>query len=155
MMKSLPIFVFSILSTPRLGICQRLIYAILFMQQQNSVSQLFTLTFNVSLLSKSVMLLFPHYGSCLWASHNALLWKSQTHSVNDSIKDFDQVFQEIPLKNCIVVMLLTCPIGNAMSHAGQHGNDTTDCGHKSIFKEIFIIGRKIHMIVFLRGLISW
>ena len=58
-MKSLPIFVFSILSTPRLGICQRLIYAILFMQQQNSVSQLYTLTYNVSLLSK--LLLFPHY----------------------------------------------------------------------------------------------
>ena len=44
-------------------------------------------------------------------SHNALFWKSQTHSVNDTINDFDWVFLEIPVKICIVGMLLTCPIG--------------------------------------------
>ena len=32
------------------------------------------------------------------------------HSVNDSIYDFDWVFLEIPVKNCIVGMLLTCHI---------------------------------------------
>ena len=43
-------------------------------------------------------------------SHNALFWKSQTHSVNDSIYNFEIVFLEFPEKNCIVGMLLTCPI---------------------------------------------
>ena len=30
--------------------------------------------------------------------------------VNDSINNFDRVFLEIPVKTCIVGMLLTCPI---------------------------------------------
>ena len=34
-----------------------------------------------------------------------------TNSVNDSIFIFDWVFLEIPLKNCIVGMQLTCPRG--------------------------------------------
>ena len=43
--------------------------------------------------------------------HNALSWKFQTHSVNDSMmNDFDWVFLEIPVGNYIVGMLLTCPI---------------------------------------------
>ena len=29
--------------------------------------------------------------ACLWISHNALFWNSQTHWVNDSIKDVDWV----------------------------------------------------------------
>ena len=48
--------------------------------------------------------------ACWWVSHNALFWKSQTHSVNDSIHNFDWVFLEIPVKNCIVGYSLTCPI---------------------------------------------
>ena len=44
--------------------------------------------------------------------HNALFQNSLTHSVNDSLYDFDWVFLEIPVKNCIVGMLLTCPIAN-------------------------------------------
>ena len=36
-------------------------------------------------------------------------WKSQTHSFNDSICDFQWVFQETPVKNCIMGMLVTCP----------------------------------------------
>ena len=50
--------------------------------------------------------------ACQWVSHNALFLKSQTHSVNvhDSIYDIDWVFLEIPVKNCIVGMLLTCPL---------------------------------------------
>ena len=48
--------------------------------------------------------------ACQWIFHNALFWKSQTHSVNESIYGFDGVFLEIPVKNCIVDMLLTCPI---------------------------------------------
>ena len=54
--------------------------------------------------------LYKYMPACKWVSHNALLWESQTHSVNDSIYDFDRVFLEIPVKNCIVGMLLTCPI---------------------------------------------
>ena len=46
---------------------------------------------------------------------NALFWKSQTHSVNDSIYDFDGVSLEIPVKNNIVGMLLTCPFGKKRS----------------------------------------
>ena len=38
--------------------------------------------------------------ACWWVSQNALFWKSQTHSFNDNIKDFDQVFLGIPVKNC-------------------------------------------------------
>ena len=49
-------------------------------------------------------------GACQWVSHNALFLKSRTHSVNDRIYDFDWVFLEFPVKNCIVGMLLTCPI---------------------------------------------
>ena len=48
------------------------------------------------------------YRACLWVSHNTLFWKS--HSVNDGKNDFDWVFMEIPMKNCIVGMLLTWPI---------------------------------------------
>ena len=33
-------------------------------------------------------------------SHNAF-WNSQTHSVNDSIYDFDRVFLENPVKNAL------------------------------------------------------
>ena len=44
-------------------------------------------------------------------SHNALFRNSQTHSVNESIYDFDRVFLGIPVKNWIVGMLSTCPIG--------------------------------------------
>ena len=41
----------------------------------------------------------------------AKFWNPQTHSVNDSMSDFDSVFLETPVvKNCIVGMLLTCPI---------------------------------------------
>ena len=29
---------------------------------------------------------------------NALFWNSQTHSVNDSVQDFDKVFLGIPMK---------------------------------------------------------
>ena len=36
--------------------------------------------------------------------------KCQTLRVNDNIYDFDSVFLEIPVKNCIMGMLLTCPI---------------------------------------------
>ena len=36
-----------------------------------------------------------------------IVLESQTRSVNDGIYDFDWVFPEIPLKNCIVGMLLT------------------------------------------------
>ena len=43
---------------------------------------------------------------CEWLSDNALFWKS----VNDSLYDFDWVFPEIPVKSCIVGMLLACPI---------------------------------------------
>ena len=39
-----------------------------------------------------------------------IIWKSQAHSVNYSIYDFHWVFLEIPEKNSIVGMLLTCPI---------------------------------------------
>ena len=35
---------------------------------------------------------------------------TKTHSVNDSIKDCGWVFLENPAKNCIVGMLLSCPI---------------------------------------------
>ena len=48
--------------------------------------------------------------ACQWVSHNALFWKSQTHSVNDTIYNFNWVLLEIPVKNCIVGMLLTCRI---------------------------------------------
>ena len=48
--------------------------------------------------------------ACLCVSHNALFWESRTHSVNDSSYDFDWVFLEIAVKNCIVGMFLTCPI---------------------------------------------
>ena len=56
--------------------------------------------------------------ACSWVSHNALFRNyqnalfrnSQTHSVHYSIKDFYWVFLEIPVKNCIVGMLSTCPI---------------------------------------------
>ena len=43
---------------------------------------------------------------------NALFWKSQTHSVNDSIHvyDFIWIFLEISVKNCIVGILLACHI---------------------------------------------
>ena len=47
--------------------------------------------------------------ACSWVSQNALFSKSQTPSVNDSI-DFEWVILEIPVINCIVGMLLTCPI---------------------------------------------
>ena len=43
-------------------------------------------------------------------SNNALFRKSQTHAVNVSIYNFDCIFLEIPVKNCIVGMLWTCPI---------------------------------------------
>ena len=36
--------------------------------------------------------------ACQRVSHNALFWKSQTNSVNDSIYDFVGVFLEIPVK---------------------------------------------------------
>ena len=35
-------------------------------------------------------------------SYDASYCKSQTHSVNDSIYDFDRVLLEIPMKYCIV-----------------------------------------------------
>ena len=54
------------------------------------------------------------YRACLWVSRNALFWKSQTHSVNDSIYNFDWVFLEIPVKNCMVRMLLTGPIDSVL-----------------------------------------
>ena len=54
-----------------------------------------------------------------FVSHNALFWKSQTHSVNvsiignymsmDSIYDFYSVYLDIPVKNYIVGMLLMSP----------------------------------------------
>ena len=47
---------------------------------------------------------------CWRISHIALLWNSQTHSVNDTIYDFDWVFLEIPVKIFIVGVILTCPI---------------------------------------------
>ena len=40
--------------------------------------------------------------------NEALFWKSQTHSANDGIYDYEWVFLEIPVKNCIVGMLYTC-----------------------------------------------
>ena len=40
-------------------------------------------------------------------SRNALFQNSQTHSVNDSIKDFDWLVLQISVKNCIVGMLST------------------------------------------------
>ena len=42
----------------------------------------------------------------LWVPDNACFWISQTHSVNDSMYEFDWVFLEISVKNCIVGMLL-------------------------------------------------
>ena len=39
-----------------------------------------------------------------------IVLQSQPRSVNDGIYDFDGVFLEIPTKNCIVGMLLTCCI---------------------------------------------
>ena len=45
--------------------------------------------------------------ACQWVSHYALFWKCQTHSVNDSVYDFELVFLEIPVENCIVGLLLT------------------------------------------------
>ena len=62
----------------------------------------------------SISLIWSHankYNSaCWWVSHNPLFWKSKTHSVNDSIYDFDWVLLEIPVKTCSAEMLLTCPI---------------------------------------------
>ena len=50
-------------------------------------------------------------GACIWVSHNALFQTSQTRSVNDSmhqiLTDYIWKFQ---WKNCIMGMLLTCPI---------------------------------------------
>ena len=54
--------------------------------------------------------------ACLRVSHNALFWESRTHSVNDSIYDFDWVILKIAVKNCIIEMFLTCPI----THYGLH-----------------------------------
>ena len=48
--------------------------------------------------------------ACCWVSHNALFLKTQTHTLTDSRYEFDWVFLEIPMKNCIVGMLLTRPI---------------------------------------------
>ena len=39
-----------------------------------------------------------------------IILESQTHSVNDSIYNFDRVFLEIPVENCMVGMLLTYTI---------------------------------------------
>ena len=52
---------------------------------------------------------FNAIGHVNWLSHshNVLFWKTQTHSVIDSIYDIDLVFLENPVKNCIVGMLLT------------------------------------------------
>ena len=36
--------------------------------------------------------------------------ENQTHAVNDSLYDFEWVFLEIPVKNCIVGMLIKRPI---------------------------------------------
>ena len=41
------------------------------------------------------------------------------HTVNDSIYDFDCAFLEIRVQNCIVGMLLTCPIGSAFCFSGK------------------------------------
>ena len=41
--------------------------------------------------------------------HTQSMRHTQTHRVN-AFKDFDGVFLEIRVKNCIVGMLLTCPI---------------------------------------------
>ena len=54
-----------------------------------------------------------HNRACKWVSHNKLFWDSQTHSLNDSIYNFDWVFLEIPVRNCIAGMLLTCHISSA------------------------------------------
>ena len=55
--------------------------------------------------------------ACWWVSNNAVFWKSQTNSVNDSMiwLRFDWIFQEIPVKNWIVGILFTCPILNLIS----------------------------------------
>ena len=52
--------------------------------------------------------------ACWWVSNNALFWKSQTHSVNDSIHvyGFAWAFLEIPVKNCIVGILWAFSISN-------------------------------------------
>ena len=42
-----------------------------------------------------------------------------THAFNDGIKDFDGVFLEILVKNCIVGMLLTYPIRFSLSRKGK------------------------------------
>ena len=42
-----------------------------------------------------------------------------THSVKDSIYDLDWIFLEIPMKYCIVGMLLKCPIGRALELVGE------------------------------------
>ena len=39
-----------------------------------------------------------------------MFWNSQDNSVNDTRTNFDWVFLGISLQNCIVEMLLTCPI---------------------------------------------
>ena len=50
--------------------------------------------------------LFGNNRACWWVSHNAWFRNSQTHSVNDSIKYFDRVFLQVPVKNCYVGMFL-------------------------------------------------
>ena len=47
--------------------------------------------------------------ACTRASHNALFWKSQTQSVNARQMNFDWIFQEILVKNCIVEMFINLP----------------------------------------------
>ena len=51
---------------------------------------------------------------CVWAflkvSHNALFWNSQASWVNHSVLNFDWVFLGIQAENCIVGILLRCPM---------------------------------------------
>ena len=48
--------------------------------------------------------------ACLWISHNTLFWKFQdTLSQWQHKYDIDWEFLGIPVENCIVGVLLTCP----------------------------------------------
>ena len=57
--------------------------------------------------AKTMLVLLVGHVNVYPAMHN--FWKSQTHSVNDSLHDFDWVFSE--KLHCWNVVNITCPIG--------------------------------------------
>ena len=68
----------------------------------------------VSAIGRLKEYLTMHYCEIMHCCIIMHYWKSQTHSVNDSIYDFYLVFLEIPMENCIVGMLLICPISRLL-----------------------------------------